>query len=209
MKMSKTMGCYTLALSCNRKQMFLYIFMHEYFWISMDICGYPWISMDIPLEIHEYLWKSIESMDIHEYSRISMNIHGYPWKSMDIHTYPWFSSPGENLIILFQRDGSWKVHLAGHKKRRRAKGRRRTFDSESSTITKFPDLSHTPFSHSPLLPPLHFWRTGPTSLAQGNMSPPQELTTPSRNITKLLQIAPRSLLRRFRIDQRMRRQQGW
>jgi len=36
-----------------------------------------------PLEVHEYLWMSMDD------PWISMDINGYPWISMDIHGYPW------------------------------------------------------------------------------------------------------------------------
>ncbi len=48
-------------------------------WISMDIHGYPWISMDI----HGWI-----SMGIDGYPWMPMDTNGYAWMSIDIHGYP-------------------------------------------------------------------------------------------------------------------------
>ena len=71
--------------------------------------GSPWISMDIPMDIDGYPWRSSVSMDIQRYPHgypwislhgfpwiswillISMDTPGYPLTSMDIDWYPWIS----------------------------------------------------------------------------------------------------------------------
>ena len=85
--------------------------------MSMDVYGYPWISMDV-LDIHGYPWMSMDiqgypwiSLDINAYD-VPMDIHGHPWTSMDIHGHPnWlFVKFGMPLLI----PASQNSQLAGY-----------------------------------------------------------------------------------------------
>ena len=77
--------------------------IHWYLWIAMDICGYPWIPMEIH-DVHGYAWISMVihwSIDSHgSFNGLSLgNMHylrkfmDYPRISMDYawipKAYPW------------------------------------------------------------------------------------------------------------------------
>jgi hypothetical protein len=61
--------------ACTCKHIYGYVRLS-----SMDIHGYPWISVDI----HRYPYIS---MDIHGFPYVSMDIHGYSWICTNIHGY--------------------------------------------------------------------------------------------------------------------------
>jgi len=84
-----------LAGLCSINEVFCFLLEKTIVWIrmSMDVYGYPWISMDV-LDIHGYPWMSMDiqgypwiSLDINAYD-VPMDIHGHPWTSMDIHGHP-------------------------------------------------------------------------------------------------------------------------
>ena len=70
--------------------------------ISVDIRGYPWISVGVlPRGCY------IRGISVHVRGAVAVDIRGYPWISVGIRGYPWIKLFGANLA-------KWTDHGSTH-----------------------------------------------------------------------------------------------